>query len=166
MNENKIHEPDLGVVYKKTEKGVEEMQTRKYNLPQKLRAILSVIDGNATVGFLLKQLYTMDGVATILVELEQQGFTGRIAKKTSAAPSTALSPDEERRVKMARTFMINTVTDAVGAMGSSLIDNLVKCATLKELQSHFENYLYIIASGRGKPTAEEYRVELSKLLFP
>ena len=166
MNESKSHESDPGVVYKKTEKGLEEMQTRKYNLPQKLRAILSVIDGKTTVGSLLKQLYTMEGVTTTLVELEQQGFIASIAKKAGAAPSVVLSPDEERRVKMARTFMINTVTDAVGAMGSSLIDNLMKCATVKELQSHFENYLYTIASGRGKPTAEEYREELSKLLFP
>lgn len=180
MNEKKVDESNSWVVYEKTEKGVEEIQTRKYNLSQKFRSILIVIDGKLTVGALLSEFSGMEQVATVLTELERQGFIEKRADILPPPGADILPPpgadipppgglssvEEQRRVRMARTFMINTVTDAVGAMGSSLIDNLMKCATLRDLQSHFENYLYTIASGRGKSTAEDYRNELSKLLYP
>jgi hypothetical protein len=64
----------FSVVYKKTEKGIEEIKTRKYNLPQKLRYILIVIDGKMTKRVLFNLYSNMDGLAQALDELEKQGF--------------------------------------------------------------------------------------------
>ncbi len=161
MSENKREESDSSIVYEKTAKGVEEIQTRKNNLPQKFRTLLIVVDGKKTRESILNQFSTLEGPAAALDELEQKGF---IAKKADVLAPSVLSPGEKlERAKMAKSFMINTLNDAVGAMGLSLIESLRACETLDELQSHLENYLYAIKSGRGKSTADEYNTELLKL---
>jgi len=163
MSENRNEQSEAWIVYEKTEKGIEEIQTRKNNLPQKFRTLLIVVDGKKTRDSILTQFATLDGAAVVLGELEQNGF---IRKKADVLAPRALTPEEEKeKTKLAKTFMINTLNDAVGAMGASLIESLRQCETLDELESHFENYLYAIKSGRGKSTADEYKEELLKL-FP
>jgi hypothetical protein len=163
MGENMNEQSEEWLVYEKTEKGVEEIQTRRYNLSQKFRTLLIVVDGKKTRGSILNQFATLEGVATVLGELEQKGF---IMKKAGVLAPGVLTPLEEKeKAKLAKAFMINTLNDAVGSMGLSLIESLKKCETLDELKSQFENYLYAIRSGRGKATADEYREELLKL-FP
>ena len=160
MSENMNAQSNAWIVYEKTEKGVDEIQTRKSNLPQKFRTLLIVVDGKKNRESILNQFGTLEGAATVLDELEQHGF---IRKKADVLPPGVLTLDEEKeKTKLAKAFMINTLNDAVGAMGSSLIEALTKCETLGELKSHFENYLYAIKSGRGKSTADEYEEELLK----
>jgi DNA-binding PadR family transcriptional regulator len=67
-------------IYAKTDKGLEEMQSRKYKLPQAMRSILIMIDGATSTGVFLKQAAALGNVSTMLTELEEQGFI----KKTSA----------------------------------------------------------------------------------
>jgi hypothetical protein len=150
------------VVYEKTIAGAEEIQTRKHNLPQTLRTLLIVVDGKKTAGAILNQFSLLKGAAPALAALEEKGL---IARRTDVLAPGTVSPEEAlRRAGLARTFMMNTVTDAVGSMGLSLIETLRKCETLPQLQAHFDDYLYAITSGRGKATAEEYRAELANLL--
>jgi hypothetical protein len=160
MSLNMNEQSDAWIVYEKTEKGVEEIQTRKHNLPQRFRTLLIVVDGKKTRGDILTQFSTLEGAAAVLGELEQKSF---IVKKTSVLAPGVFSPEEEKeKIKLAKAFMINTLNDAVGSMGLSLIESLKTCDTLGELKSHFENYLYAIKSGRGKATADEYKEELLK----
>ena len=160
MSEYKNDQPDSWIVYEKTEKGVQEIQTRKNNLPQKFRTLLIVVDGKKTRGGILNQFSALEGAAATLEELEQKGF---IMKRADVLPPGVLTPEEVKEgIKLARTFMVNTLNDAVGSMGLSLIETLKTCETLDELRSHFEDYLYAIKSGRGKATADEYKEELLK----
>jgi hypothetical protein len=160
MNENKKEQLDEGIVYDKTEKGLEEIQTRKNNLQQRFRTLLIVVDGKKTRGGILKQFSTLEGAAAALDELEQKGF---IMKKVDVpAPAVLAADEEQQQTKRVKAFMLNTLNDAVGSMGLSLIESLRRCETIEGLKSHFENYLYAIKSGRGKATAEEYRTELHK----
>lgn len=102
MNENFKSQQDSGVIYAKTDKGTEEIQTRKYKLPQKLRSLLIVIDGKTPTDKILNMFSAMDkpsassneldllgelsamqinsgteGVSASLEELERQGFIAR-----------------------------------------------------------------------------------------
>jgi hypothetical protein len=164
MSESRMGQSDDWIVYEKTGKGTEEIQTRKNNLPQKFRTLLIVVDGKKTRGSILSQFSTLEGAAGALEELEQKGF---ITKKVDVLAPGVLSEDEtKKRIQLAKAFMINTLNDAVGSMGGlSLMEALRACETFDELKSHFESYLYAIKSGRGKTTADEYKEELLKL-FP
>ncbi len=163
MSELSSGMPAAEVVYDKTPKGIEEVQTRKYNLSQKLRTTLIVIDGKKNV----QTVFNLFGaVSESLVELEKQGF---IEKKTVATGLAALSPEETRRnIELAKNFMMNTVRDALGLTPAahSFADSVKQSGGLEDLQKKFDPYLALITSGRGKKAAEAYQEELTKLLFP
>jgi hypothetical protein len=78
-------------IYGKTEKGSEEMRNRTYKLPQTIRSLLIMIDGTMSVGAFLDQATALGNVATMLSELEQQGFIKKIGKKP-IAPAGAKAP--------------------------------------------------------------------------
>jgi hypothetical protein len=158
MSELKSDLPAAAIVYDKTPKGTEEIQTRKYNLPLKLRTTLIIVDGKKNVQAILSQF---GAVADLLNELEKQGF---IEKKTAS-----LSPEEARRnIELAKNFMMNTVKDALGLTPAAytFADSVKQSGGLEELQKKFDPYLELIMSTSGKKTAEAYRAELTKLLFP
>ena len=146
------------VVYDKTPKGIEEVQTRKYNLSQRLRTTLIVVDGKKNVQAILN---LFGAVGDSLVELEKQGF---IERKT-----VALSPEETRRnVELAKNFMMNSIKDALGLTPAALTfaESVKQSGGIEDLQKKFDPYIDLIKSTSGKKIAESYRDELTKLLFP
>lgn len=164
MAESKKEQSDSWVVYEKTGKGTEEIQTRKYGLSPKPRSILIGIDGKLDKGAILSEFSAMEGAAEALDELERQGF---IAKRADVYPPGVLSPEEEqRRFPLAKAFMVNSTLYALGPMGSSFVELLEQCNTLAELQGHMEEYLKGITTGSGHESAEKYAKELAKLFPP
>lgn len=61
-------------IYEKTEKGREEIATRKYRLPLKLRTLLVMIDGEKTSGKLLQEMAPFGLNDDSLNELITQGY--------------------------------------------------------------------------------------------
>jgi len=86
-------------IYGKTEKGSEEMKSRKYKLPQAMRSLLIMIDGTMSVGAFLDQATALGNVATMLTELEQQGFIKKTDKKpvAPAGPTAGQGLDKEHK---------------------------------------------------------------------
>jgi len=88
-------------VLKKTEKGVEEIQTRKYHLDQRLRTLLIVVNGQLTAGQLVDRFGRLGDVEPLLTQLLEQGFVRGAASENyrdirlqlSQALSDALGPD-------------------------------------------------------------------------
>jgi DNA-binding PadR family transcriptional regulator len=81
--------------YVKTEKGSEEIRERKYKLPQAMRSLLNMIDGTTTAGAFLSEATALGDVASMLAELEKQGFI----KKTEARPQPPPPPSPKEPVK-------------------------------------------------------------------
>ena len=86
-------------IYGKTEKGSEEMKSRKYKLPQAMRSLLIMIDGTMPVGSFLDQATALGNVATMLTELEQQGFIKKMERKpvAPAGPAAGSGLDKEQK---------------------------------------------------------------------
>jgi hypothetical protein len=61
-------------VYKKTEKGTEEINTRKYGLSQELRRVLIFVDGTSSVSKILAKAAGFPNIEQHLNELKRQGF--------------------------------------------------------------------------------------------
>jgi len=62
-------------ILRKTDKGVEELATRAYHLPAKLRAALILVDGSSTIGAILDSCGEFaERVAGQLNELLEAGF--------------------------------------------------------------------------------------------
>ncbi len=69
------------LIYEKTDKGREEIATRKYHLPSRLRSLLVMIDGESRADQLLQKVAPLGLTEQNLNELLEQRF---IRNKTSA----------------------------------------------------------------------------------
>jgi hypothetical protein len=65
-------------IYDKTDKGREEIATRKYQVPPKLRTLLVMIDGRHTLESLLKNFAVLGLSRENVDALAEQGFIARI----------------------------------------------------------------------------------------
>jgi hypothetical protein len=98
-------------IYIKTEKASEEIQNRKYRLPQSIRSLLIMIDGTTTIGGYMDQAVALGDVSKMLRELEQQGF---IKRRTEISKTPQPSPAAEKSV--AGTGPVKGATKIGGGM--------------------------------------------------
>ena len=80
---------DKTLVLVKTTKGAEEIKTRASGLPQKLRTLLIMVDGQKSAGIMLERMGGTAEAASNLDELLAQGFIETVAEP---AASDALTP--------------------------------------------------------------------------
>lgn len=82
---------DKKTVLVKTAKGVDEIVSRFYKLPSRLRSILIMVDGAATVEAIAGKAAALGGNEQSLAELIQQGFveeSGNAASQRTLPPRT------------------------------------------------------------------------------
>ena len=65
---------DPKTIYQKTDKGEEELRTRKYGLPQHLRQVLIFVDGKSNTTKILEKAAGFPNVGQSLEDLAAQGF--------------------------------------------------------------------------------------------
>lgn len=151
-------------IYLKTDKGREEIQTRKNQLPAALRTLLIMIDGKSTAGEILKQVAPMGITPDSLEQLITQGFIAldRPAPAPAAAAQPAFSqgdsavdalPDSQRFMT-ARQFMTDTVVNAMGLRSFMFTLKLEKAETLQELRALLPDYTKMMEKGTGAMEAE------------
>ncbi|MDH3318966.1 MAG: hypothetical protein OEO84_04665 [Betaproteobacteria bacterium] len=99
---------NLQAVLKKTDKGVEEIETRKHRLEQKLRTLLIVANGKATGADLVKQFEQIGDVRPMLEQLLAAGFIGEAAGASAAD------------FKDIRVQLSHALTDAMGPAGDAI----------------------------------------------
>jgi hypothetical protein len=94
-------------IYDKTDKGREEIATRKYQVPPKLRTLLVMIDGRHSLESLLKNFAVLGLSKDNVDELERQGFIALVSggpesDETDAEAMRAPRPPASRARAAAR----------------------------------------------------------------
>jgi len=93
-------------VFKKSNKGEEEIRTRKYGISQNLRQVLIFVDGEAAVSKILEKTAGLPHVDRSLEELERQGLieangtatVGAVKNELIAMARQTLGTDAEKVV--------------------------------------------------------------------
>lgn len=67
-------------IFDKTDKGREEIISRKYHLANRLRTLLVLIDGKHAVEDLLQQVSSLGLTKSSLDELEKEGYIQRLSE--------------------------------------------------------------------------------------
>ncbi|MFZ6800173.1 hypothetical protein [Undibacterium sp. Di24W] len=67
------------IIYDKTDKGREEIATRKWHLPSRMRSLLVLIDGKQSDAQLVKKTGGLGLSEQSLVELQENGFIQRVS---------------------------------------------------------------------------------------
>jgi|BarGraIncu00222A_1022003.scaffolds.fasta_scaffold174079_1 hypothetical protein len=147
-------------IYVKTEKGREEIQTRRSQLPPTLRTLLIMIDGRSSAGEILKQVGPMGITADALEQLIAQGLVALDRPAPAAQPASVVEavatdalPDSERFLA-ARQFMTDTVVNAMGLRSFMFTLKLEKAETLQGLRSLLPEYTKLMEKGTGHLEAE------------
>ncbi len=97
-------------IYKKTAKGLEEIDSRKYGISQNLRHVLIFVDGKSDVSKILEKGSGFPNIEQHLEDLASQGFIqsdvlttiSAIKEELIAAAEQTLGPDAEKIITKLR----------------------------------------------------------------
>lgn len=150
---------DLKAVYKKTQKGLEEMAQRTV-LGMRERTLLVMVDGKTTAAELLARAQHMPDPQGLLAKLIEGGF---IAADASAAPATAAAsapaaaaPQDQRIMQDTMRYAERFLDEVLGPEADLLAEAIGRCKTMPELRTRLEKTRDAIAGMGKKRRAEEF----------
>jgi len=167
---------DGNATFAKTPKGVEEIEKRTYRLPPKTRQVLIFVDGkrNRTT---LGGMVNVPDVDAVLEQLLSEEFVSLVAPAAVGSPvpvvARAPSPlvphdevpaDQAERLKMARSFLINTTETFLGMYGAGLIDQAQQARTIEDFRAIVDDWYEAICSEAGNKRGAEMKSRLVELL--
>lgn len=137
---------NLEAVLHKTEKGVEEMQTRKHKLEQRLRAVLIAVNGQATGAEFVEKFRQIGDVTPVLEQLLADGFIREAASEAEFAET--------------RSALAHALTDALGPQGDPIVMQLEGCKSAEEARAFVERHrpmLEQVTGPRGRAFLQKAR---------
>lgn len=162
----------MPTIYRKTAKGVEEIQTRAWRLAPRLRSALILVDGQRADDELARML---PQAQEVLAQLAAGGFIELLAELASAparaapAPATAVpggTADAKPRVRnfeLVQREAVRRLNDLVGPDAETLAIRMERCNNLDTLRPLLVQARQMIAGLRGTKAADEYISALSAL---
>jgi hypothetical protein len=177
------------VIYDKTEKGREEVATRKYQLAPRMRSLLVMVDGKQSVNDLLKKIIGLGlnehsiqelvdqeliveisvSVATqVLVAAADNNDRPAEVRSQSNLPSVpiAMSAEEEaRRFRDVYNFFNETVKSNLGLRGFTLQLKVERAGNIQDFIELRRQFIEAIFNSKGREVAIRLRDHLDQLLF-
>ena len=123
-------DPDL--VFEKTDKGFNEIKTRKFKLNSRMRSILIVVDGKTPAGDLMKQLDHIKTIEEDINNLLAYGFLSIAAD-----------------FKQQRKDLSRALTDVMGPHADYFTLELEDCADITELRGFIIEKRDMLERGLG-----------------
>jgi pyruvate/2-oxoglutarate dehydrogenase complex dihydrolipoamide acyltransferase (E2) component len=155
---------DSGAVLSKTAKGVEEMKTRAHGLTQRLRSLLIMVDGAATVGDLIARLEGVTDVQLGLQTLVDQGYVeisgaGAAAQAPAAKAAAAArdAPAAAQSREQALSALSRMLHDALGPDADALSGALEKADTRPEFVAAAKRCADALGALVGEKKAQSFR---------
>jgi len=153
----------MAITYRKTAKGVAEIETRAHRLPPRMRSALIFVDGkrdDAELATMIQQqanetLHALAGQG--FIEVLAIGPAAPAPAPTSAAAGSA--PDLQAR----RREAVRAVNDLLGPAGESAALRLERARNLDELRAALSTALQTIAAARGRQAAERFAARFADL---
>lgn len=169
-------------VFDKTEKGREEIATRKHHLAPRLRTLLVLIDGKQSKEELLKKVAGIGLGEEGIEELMNNGFIEIPAASQSAAmteaalqpekppvaasaPADAILPEGENQFQAIYHFYTETIKSTIGLRGYGLQLKVEKAATVDDFRALRQPYLEAVLKAKGNEMARSLRSRLDQLLY-
>lgn len=137
-------------IYQKTDKGAEELRTRKYNLPQNLRQVLIFVDGKSNIAKVLEKASGFPNVGQSLEELAVQGF---------------IQLDETVTFAVIKDDLIATARQTLGADAEKVIARIKDAPETKEgLRATMDNCKKYVKLVIDEKKAEELIRKCSEIM--
>lgn len=152
---------DPGSVFRKTAKGVEEIDKRTQRLGIKLRMALILVNGERDAAEIIVDV--RDNGETLLAELLAGGFielaSGAVPAAGPASFASAAPPSAALRamdLNTAQRKAVKAIEELLGPEGESLALKVERCKSAAELQSTLEKIRDLIQMSRGESRAQKF----------
>jgi hypothetical protein len=158
-----IHRP-MALIYRKSAKGLSEIETRAHRLPPRLRSALIVVDGRRDVNE-LRPLILQQPDET-LAALAEQGFIEAVGESAPpppapvAAPAPAPAPTPAAAAgsdfDATRRAAVRALNDLIGPAAETIAMKMEKARNLSELMPLLTQAAQAVAAMRGRAAAEAF----------
>lgn len=162
-------------VFDKTDKGREEISTRKYQLAPRMRTLLVLVDGKQPKDELLKKVTGIGLSEESIDELVNGGFIQEIASSAPvvAPPAQELAKTEtgsvllegQNQYQSIYQFYTETIKSTIGLRGYALQLKVEKASSIEELRELRKPYLEAVLKAKGNEMARSLRDRLDQLLY-
>lgn len=172
----------------KTDKGREEIATRKYHLAARSRTLLVLIDGKHSMEEILKQISGLGLNEQNVNELLDNGFVHDVESTrkrlsipaetpTNAEPSTDIAlpamhipnagsilPPGENQFQALYNFYTSTIKNTIGLRGYGLQLKIERASSVDDFRNLRATYLEAVQKAKGSEMARSLRDRLDQLL--
>ena len=154
----------MATIYRKTDKGIDEIRTRAHRLAPRARNALILVDGQRSDEELARLVQTDETLALLL----SGGFIEPVAQTaaaTAATPLGASAPTPARQVDMVqlRRLAVRLLNDQVGPAAEELSMRIERVKDLETLRPLLIAARKMIVNVRGEQAGAEYISKLSAL---
>lgn len=174
------------IVFDKTDKGREEIATRKYQLSSRMRALLVLVDGKQSAQELLKKVSGIGLNEASILDLQKNGFIrpaiaaasktetpiSGVEEKPAPGPASpppsieeALLPEGQSQYQAIYSFYTQTIRNMIGLRGYVLQLKVEKAASIEDFRKLRQPYLEAVLKAKGSETALSLRHRLDQLLY-
>jgi hypothetical protein len=180
-----MHYPD-DLVLVKSQKGNDEVVTRKHGLTPRIRQMLILIDGHRDFAALSKLIGAKEAVAYAMA-LENEGFVARVSVPSTAsvlsgpetvletaapaiappAPSTSFAPPPSVQAPAVdfatmRHRIERLLHETLGPFADDISVRVEKARTVQDLRDLQQSIVLIVEAVRGKSAAAEFLQKVGK----
>jgi hypothetical protein len=158
----------MPIIYRKTAKGLAEIETRVYKLSPRLRSVLIMIDGKRSDAELLQML---PQAAEVLAALVQDDFIAEYARTSAAAPTSAPAAVEqpERTVirgpqpsfEAMRRDLLRAFNDRLGPAGEGMALRLEKARNETEFRALLPAAVQLVSTLQGRDAADAFMARIN-----
>ena len=141
---------DPKTVLAKTDKGREEIETRKYKLEQRLRAVLITVNGKLTAGELVGQFSQASDINAQLEKLLREGFVQQPL-------------DDSARLKQVQTELGALISAALGPGGDNIALKIEGAKSVAELRAYLDSRRDVLDGALGKDKAAAFWAKVAAL---
>ena len=159
----------MPIIFRKTAKGVAEIETRAHRLTPRMRSTLIMVDGKRDAEDL--RALVAQQADELLGALEQQGFieaVGETLRTPAAAASAgaalvAREPTPALSIESARRIAVRTLNDELGPAAQTMAIRIERTRSLDELRPLLEQAVALVVSARGRVAGEAFAQRLPSL---
>lgn len=156
----------MPTIFRKTAKGVTEIETRAFRLAPRMRSALILVDGRRSDAD-LRLLIQQQADAT-LAALAEQGFIALVAPAPAASPAAAAAPAAAAPTTgpaadfvAQRGAAVRALNDQLGPIAETLAIRMERTRNSTELRPLLVTAVQLIANARGRAAAEAYAARLT-----
>jgi membrane protein involved in colicin uptake len=157
----------MPTIFRKTAKGVTEIETRAHRLAPRMRSALIMVDGKRSDAD-LRPLIQQQPDET-LAALAEQGFIEVLAAAPDAAQASRAAPAAAAPARPAADFearrraAVRGLNDQLGPLAETLAIKIERARTADELRPLLATAVQVIGNARGRGAAADYAARFAEL---